>query len=161
MRRSARSVVRMPLPSLFERRDADAVLDRIRGLKPGTPAQWGKMDVAQMLAHVQPPIQVALGELELKRSLLGLLLGRFFKKEMTNARPFQHDLPTDKRFLVRDRRDFATEQAALVALVERFQRGGPDAIVKKPHPFFGRMTPAEWSMGMWKHLDHHLRQFGA
>jgi len=33
--------------------------------------------------------------------------------------------------------------------------------VAHPHSFFGRMTPDEWAVLMYKHVDHHLRQFGA
>ncbi len=31
---------------------------------------------------------------------------------------------------------------------------------KDPHPFFGNLNSEEWDTLNWKHLDHHLRQFG-
>ena len=151
----------MPLPSLFQPANAQRMLDRIRRLRLGTPALWGKMDVAQMLAHCQPPLRVALGELELKRSLAGRLFGKLAKKMLVSDTPWKPGLPTDKSFLVKDARDFASEQRKLLDVVERFTRAGPAGITQKPHPFFGPMTPAEWDAGMAKHLDHHLRQFGA
>ena len=44
---------------------------------------------------------------------------------------------------------------------DRFVNGGPRVCTTHPHPFFGRLTPAEWAIQQYKHLDHHLRQFGA
>jgi len=48
----------------------------------------------------------------------------------------------------------------LCALIDRFAVGGPQCCTKHPHTFFGQMTPEEWATLMYKHLDHHLRQFG-
>jgi len=58
-------------------------------------------------------------------------------------------------------KDFATEQQRLLASVDRFSAGGPAQFTTYPHTFFGPMTPAEWAIMHYKHLDHHLRQFGA
>jgi Protein of unknown function (DUF1569) len=44
---------------------------------------------------------------------------------------------------------------------DRFAKGGAEGCTKHPHNFFGKLTPLEWATGMYKHLDHHLRQFGA
>ena len=67
--------------------------------------------------------------------------------------------PTDPKFRVLDERDFEPEQAELITLVKRFGESG--AVTTDPHPFFGPMSSEEWDRLMWKHLDHHLRQFGA
>ena len=48
----------------------------------------------------------------------------------------------------------------LLKYIEKFQAGGEEKCTTYPHPFFGKVTPREWSIGMYKHLDHHLRQFG-
>ncbi|MFD1127776.1 DUF1569 domain-containing protein [Paenibacillus provencensis] len=32
--------------------------------------------------------------------------------------------------------------------------------ITNPHPFFGKLTSEEWSIGLYKHLDHHLKEFG-
>lgn len=150
-----------PTRTLFDAAAARAVLQRIHGLRPDSPAQWGKMRVAQMLAHCQVPLRVALGELVLRRGLIGLLFGRLAKRSLLAKEPFKRDMPTAPQFRVTDERDFAIEKANLIALVQRFQAGGPAGLTKKPHPFFGAMTSEEWDALQWKHLDHHLRQFGA
>jgi hypothetical protein len=68
--------------------------------------------------------------------------------------------PTDKAFVIADKRDFAREQEHLKVCVAQFHEGGEAQCTKRPHSFFGSLTPQESSTGMYKHLDHHLRQFG-
>lgn len=140
--------------------DADALIRRVGVLRPESRPVWGKMTVAQMLAHCQVPLRVASGELKLKRSLIGVLFGRWAKKKLLADRPFERNLPTAPEFLVRDERSFETERAKLVACIQRFHDRGESGITREPHPFFGKLGPGEWQMLQWKHLDHHLRQFG-
>ena len=151
----------MATPSIFRPADLDAVLARIRGLAPDTARVWGKMDAAQMFAHCQVPIRVALGDVKLKRGLVGILFGRMAKKSLMKPKDFGRGMPTAPEFRVLDRRDFEAERGRLVDLVGRLGRGGPGTLTAAPHPFFGAMTTDEWDTLMWKHLDHHLRQFGA
>ena len=137
------------------------MLARIEGLRADAARGWGKMDAAQMLAHVQVAMRVALGELKLKRALIGVLFGGLAKRSLLKPAPFGKNLPTAAEFRVVDARDFAREKAAALALVRRFGEGGAAGLTREPHPFFGRLTPEQWDRLQWKHLDHHLRQFGA
>lgn len=146
--------------SLFTAAGLARMLARLDALRPESPRQWGKMDVAQMLAHCQQPLRVALGELPLRRNLLGVLFGRLAKKKLLAPAPWKPGMPTAPQFKITDPRDFAKEKVALRALVERFGNGGPAVLTKKPHPFFGPLTVDEWQALQWRHLDHHLRQFG-
>jgi Protein of unknown function (DUF1569) len=148
------------MKSLFDAAVSAEITERINRLSASSQPLWGKMQVAQMLAHCQTPIRVGLGDQELKRNLIGILFGRIAKRIFLSEKPFKQGLPTDKAFIYKDDRDFEKEKAGLIALVERFQRGGAAGISRKPHPFFGVMAPEEWAVGTWKHLDHHLRQFG-
>jgi transposase InsO family protein len=61
---------------------------------------------------------------------------------------------------VKHERDFVAERQRLRGLIDRFAAGGPAGCTKHPHSFFGPMTPEEWAALNYKHLDHHLRQFG-
>ena len=147
--------------SLFNASDNKAIIDRINSLSASTKAEWGKMSVDQMLTHAQRPLKVAFGELKLKRTFVGMLFGNMAKKKLARGEePFSKNLPTDKNFVVTDRHDVDIEKKNLIALVQRFAQVGPGGITKDPHPFFGTMTTQEWDTLMWKHLDHHLRQFG-
>lgn len=61
-------------------------------------------------------------------------------------------------FIVQDERELEAERARLLGLIDRFA-AGPQACTRHPHSFFGKMQPDEWATLMYKHLDHHLRQF--
>ncbi len=148
------------MDTLLEASGNDAIVTRIGALAADTPALWGKMNVAQMLVHCQRPFLVASDELKLPRGLIGRLFGGMAKKRFVDGTaPFGKNSPTDPAFRVKDRHEFAREQAGLVRLVTRF--GTTGASTRDPHPFFGPLTGAEWDRLLWKHLDHHLRQFGA
>jgi hypothetical protein len=147
--------------TLFVAESNRAIVARIRALRPDSKPAWGKMDVAQMLAHCQQPLRVATGELQLKRNLIGILFGKLAKKQLLRPEPFKRGLPTAPDFIVRDARTFDAERAQLIALVERFDAEGAKVLSKQPHPFFGPLTTEEWDQLQYKHLDHHLRQFGA
>lgn len=138
----------------------DETLRRIQSLRADSAREWGKLTLPQMLAHCQRPLEVAAGELELKRGLIGLLFGKLAKKKfITGDGPFGRNSPTDPRFLSSAADDLERERAHLVQLVKDYCERGPRT--PGPHPFFGPLTREEWDRLMWKHLDHHLRQFGA
>lgn len=147
--------------SLFDPEGRRSMLARIDSLQPDAARRWGKMTAGQMLAHCQQPLRVATGELRLKRNLMGLLFGRMAKRMLMKPGPMRPNLPTAPEFVVADERDFAREKAALLALVQAFGEAGPAGLTREPHPFFGRLQAEEWQTLQWKHLDHHLRQFGA
>ncbi len=147
--------------TLFHADDAGDIAARIDTLTASTQRQWGKMDVAQMLTHVHRALKTATGELKLKRTLIGFLFGRLAKRKLLSEKPWSHNLPTDPRFVVDDARDFRTEKIALLTTIWRFAQAGTAGISRDGHPFFGRLTPEEWGILMYRHLDHHLCQFGA
>jgi len=151
----------MTTKSLFLAPDRDEMLARIGSVRPDSARQWGKMDVAQMLAHCQAPLRVATGEKTIQRGLVGVLFGGIAKKKLAGPEPFGKNLPTDKSFRVVDPRDFGRERDALVLIVRTFGERGAAGLTKEPHPFFGKLETPEWEALMWKHLDHHLRQFSA
>ncbi len=148
------------MPSIFNHSDADVFISRINKLTPISQHIWGTMSVGQMLAHIQQPIRVALGEYKPKRSLIAVLFGRIAKKQLVNEKPFKQGLPTDASFVISNQRNFADERAKSIELIQKLVGNGPEGITKEKHPFFGKLTPEEWDTLTVKHLDHHLRQFG-
>jgi hypothetical protein len=149
------------MKNLFEQEATDEVLARIDTLQPACQRHWGKMDVAQMMAHCSAALDMASGRMDLPRIFIGRVLAPFIKPIYTNEKPFSKNNPTDKKLVVSDQRDFLREQEQLKLKVRQFHEGGESQCSRHPHPFFGALTPQEWSRGMYKHLDHHLRQFGA
>ncbi|MEZ2337705.1 DUF1569 domain-containing protein [Mucilaginibacter sp. RCC_168] len=149
------------MKSLFNQTDASEILDRVEYLPQTARRLWGKMEVAQMLAHCSAVLQMANGEKILPRTFLGWIFGRMAKKEYFNEKPFAENVPSDKHLKITDNRNFVTEKQRLITYIKKFQAAGENGATEHPHPFFGELTPATWGIGMYKHLDHHLRQFGA
>jgi hypothetical protein len=149
------------MKNLFEKETINEVIGRIGNLQPAAQRQWGKMDVARMMAHCSGALDMASGKLNPPRMLIGWIIGPLVRPIYTNEKPFSRNNPTDKNLVISDTRDFAREQERLKICVREFHQGGEEKCTRHPHPFFGALTPTEWSRGMYKHLDHHLRQFGA
>lgn len=149
------------MESLFDPKGNRHIIERINQLSPITLSQWGKMTVSQMLLHCQQPIKVAFGTLHLKPNwLLKLLFGKAAKTQFMNTGTFKRDMPTVKEFRITHEPDFEKSRNQLIELVQQFADKGPAIIKLKKHPLFGDMSINEWDLMQWKHLDHHLRQFG-
>ncbi len=146
--------------SLYDKRQVQAIIVRIDKLVPDTTALWGKMTVAQMIAHCQKPLMVALGKHQIKRGLLAMLFGKMAKRKLSSPEPFKHNLPTEKSFIIKDAVNFEEEKAKLKQYLIEFSELGQAGKLPPTHPFFGKLTSSEWDVLQYKHLDHHLRQFG-
>lgn len=145
--------------NLFDKNNADSMLLRLEKITPAHNAQWGKMQVAQMLAHCAITLETPFGA-DRKQNFMGKLFGKMAKKGIFGPKPFGKNSPTDPGFIVKDTRNFDTEKARLAAGIKRFAEAGPQGITCKKHPFFGDFSANEWSFLMHKHLDHHFGQFG-
>lgn len=149
------------MKSLFNPADNKEIIERLNRLTSSTPAQWGKMNVSQMITHCQAPLNLALGNVKAKKNILGLLFGSIIKKMVVdNDKPFKKDLPTDKTFIIKNTPEFEKVKNELIVLIGKFSNTDPEAFSKDRHPIFGKLTRADWDKLTWKHLDHHLRQFG-
>ena len=148
--------------TLFETRQREEVKVRIRQLRLDSQRQWGTMTVAQAVTHCAVGLEIATGErVPSKLALPFRILGKIVKPmALGNDTPMRRNAPTAKEFLVKDHQDLEPEQERLCALIDRFAAAGPAGCTAQPHSFFGRLTPEEWAELMYKHLDHHLRQFG-
>ena len=148
----------MELKSLFVPAVKQDIIVRINKLTPDSKGLWGKMNVGQMLAHLQVPIGVAEGTSKIKRTIFGRIVGPLAKSILYNNKPFKRSLPTDPSFvMIRNEKDFETEKQKLLEMVNNFTEAN---MLVETHPFFGKLTKEQWSIGTWKHLDHHLQQFG-
>jgi hypothetical protein len=137
------------------------IRNRITSLSEESERQWGKMTVSQMLAHCVASMDLSPGSESPPRSLGGRVVGRIAKRFVIGDAPIARNMPTDPRLIMTGDRDFAAEQHRLLEAVDRFSAGGPAQFTTYPHTFFGPLTPAEWAIMHYKHLDHHLTQFGA
>ncbi len=151
----------MTLPNVFDPPATAELLDRMDRLAPGTPARWGRMDVAQMLAHCCIPYEQIRGERgpgvpALLRPLARLLV----KSKVVGEKGYGRNIPAPKAMSVSDAREFHRERERLRGYITHHHGEGAVAFHERPHLIFGPLTSREWSNLLWKHLDHHFRQFG-
>jgi hypothetical protein len=148
--------------NLFDHAAASEIQGRLDRLRPNAAAQWGRMTVAQAMAHCALAFDMAHGDLRPPRKLIGRLLGPIIKPlALGDDKPMRRNSPTVDHIEVTDSRGLDSEREKLRTAMKRFAKAGPAGCTTHPHPFFGRMTPDEWAVLMYKHVDHHLRQFGA
>lgn len=138
----------------------EELVARIGRLRPEMTALWGRMTVAQMLAHCSEVIEVFLGKRLDDTPLIAKLFGGMIRRMILSDRPYPRDSRTHPQYRVTDNRDFETEKRRLQENIRRFTREDRQAAESHEHAMFGRMTVDERGRAMFKHLDHHLTQFG-
>ncbi len=148
------------MPTMWNEAHRRGLLSRLGALRADTKPAWGKMNCAEMLAHLNESMKMALGDLRPK--LKNTRLSRFPLKQLVlYVLPWPKGVPTSPELLARgDGAGFDAERALLPSLVERLvgRRGAPGWPV---HPAFGVLSERAWGFLVWRHMDHHLRQFGA
>jgi hypothetical protein len=150
------------MKNLFDPAAAAEVKARILKLRPESERRWGTMNAAQAVAHCSGGLEMALGDTRPKRGLIGWVFGWIIKPlALGNDEPMRRNTPTMPEMVVADERELGNERRRLIGLIDRFAAAGPAGCTTYPHSFFGRLTPQQWAVLMYKHLDHHLRQFGA
>lgn len=148
------------MENLYNKTVYESVLNRVNNLSSSTQRQWGKMNAAQMLAHCKEAFKVPLTEKPMPRMLMGYIFGWAIKSKLYNDEPWKKNLPTAPNFRITDNRDFENEKQELLDLLNQFYTLGPGKTGLYPHPMFGKFTSVQWGQAMYKHLDHHLQQFG-
>jgi hypothetical protein len=145
--------------SLLNDKDRAALLTRIASLTVSSLPRWGRMSVASMLAHLNLCSRMALGELPVKSA--GMRAFQMFplKQLLLYVVPFPKGARTAPELLAAEPGDIAAEQASLQTLMKRIGTTGTET-AGSAHPLFGRLSRREWGALMYKHADHHLRQFG-
>ena len=151
----------MSFPSIFENSTTESLLARVENLHKNSTAQWGKMNVAQMLTHCCLPYKVIFGETKHKIPFIfKLFMKGYLKKVMTDDIPYKRNLPTAKNFIIADDRDFEIEKNNLKKYIIETEKRGFEYLENFRHPLIGYLTKEEWSNFLYKHLDHHFKQFG-
>lgn len=145
------------MKSLFDPQNYSEITERFAKLSQTSERKWGKMTVGQMVNHCQFPLKVALKEGELKKQFMPFAF--LFKKSLYNDKPYRKNLPTANGFKVREEKNLETERKILMELVEAFHEKKAQTEWTN-HPIFGKFTAQQWGQMQYKHLDHHLQQFG-
>ena len=148
------------MKNLFDAAAQREVYDRLCLLKNDKHPIWGKMDIGQMLAHCCQSFRLPLMEKPPPRMMIGRLLGWALRSQTYNDRPMPKNLPTAPNYKIVDPRDFEKERKELITLIDKFFVNGPERVHNFRHPLFGKLSSDQWGKYMYKHLDHHLKQFG-
>ncbi|MEO5997361.1 MAG: DUF1569 domain-containing protein [Chitinophagaceae bacterium] len=151
----------MALPNIFSKSVSDDSIQRINKLKPDTLANWGKMTVDQMLAHCNVSYEMVYESKHPEPNFfMKFILKAFVKKIVTSETPYVRNFRTAPAFLIKGRKDFEAEKSRLINFIIQTQQLGQDNFDNKPSLSLGRLNKTEWNNMFYKHLDHHLQQFG-
>jgi hypothetical protein len=151
----------MGLPNIFTKEVSETMIQRINSLKPDSQALWGKMNVSQMLAHCNVTYEMVYENKHPKPNfLMSFILKSFVKKKVTDEIPYKHSLGTAPAFIIEGDKNFEAEKGRLINYITRTQELGRSYFHKKASISFGVLKTEEWNNMFYKHLDHHLKQFG-
>ncbi len=149
------------MKNIFSEEVTKELVSRVENLKIDTKPGWGKMSVDQMLAHVNVAYEMAYTDKHPKANpFLRFMLKTFVKKGVVNEVPYKKNTRTAPAFLIHDARNFKEEKKRLIDYLNKTHELGESHFEGKESPSFGAMTSTEWNNLFYKHLDHHLTQFG-
>lgn len=146
------------MKSIFDPTIKEALIQRINALNENSTAQWGKMNVSQMMKHCTQWDEMALGKKKYKQSFIGKLFGKFGLKDMMKDEPVKKNLPTVPSFKIKEQVDFSLEKKKWLSLLEEYATFSNKDFI---HPFFGPLSKEQTGFIVYKHMDHHLRQFNS
>lgn len=151
----------MSYKNLFDAKESQETIARINQLNHDTPPLWGKMNVAQMLAHCNVAYELVYTDKHPKpKGFKKFMIKLFAKNAVVGPKPYKKNSPTAPMFVISDKREFDIEKKRLIDHLEKTQELGEAYFNGKESHAFGALTTKEWNTLFSKHLDHHLRQFG-
>lgn len=149
------------MKNIFDQKDTLELINRINKLTPASKPNWGKMTVAQMLAHCNVTYELVYdGNHKKSKGLKRWLLKTFVKNIVVSEKPYKKNSRTAPEFLITSDKDFDAEKNRLIAYIRKTQELGETYFDNKESHSFGRLTKSEWNNMFYKHLNHHLTQFG-
>ena len=146
------------MDTILDHTTRERLIERIQTLTENSKAQWGKMNVYQMLKHCTKWEEMLLERKQYRQSLIGRLFGKMALRDMLKDEPMRPNLPTVPSFKVRDNGDVEAAKSEWIDLIRQHDKQKNRGFV---HPFFGKLTAEEAGQMSYKHIDHHLRQFNS
>ena len=153
----------MAFPNIFSKEVSDGIVARLNNLTPESERQWGKMDVAKMLAHCNVAYEMIYETDKHPKAgfPMSFILKYFVGPFVVGDKPAKKNSPTGPQFIMKSDKDFEAERTRLIAFIEETQQLGETEFDGRESHSFGVLNKTQWSNMLYKHLDHHLRQFGA
>ncbi len=151
----------MALPSIFETKTTESILSRLNHLTNTTQPLWGKMNAAQMLAHLNVAYDIDSGKIKSETpALMKFMLKLFLKPILVNEKPYKKNSRTAPTFLISTEKDFEKEKKSLIDNILESQNNGREYYEGRESNSVGKMNANEWSNMYYKHIEHHFSQFG-
>ena len=149
------------MENIFNANVADKITARIDQLTPDSKPLWGKMSVSKMLAHCNVTYELVYTDKHPKpNGLMKFVLKLLVKSKVVNEDPYKQNGPTAPAFIIKDDMNFDAEKTRLIDHINQTQQHGRAFFDNKESHSFGPLAADEWNNMFYKHLDHHLRQFG-
>lgn len=149
------------MKNIFKKEVTENLCKRIDKLTPETRAIWGKMNVSQMLAHCNVTYEMIYENKHTKPSTFKQFLIKLFVKNLVvSEKPFKKNIRTAPEFVITESKDFEHEKKRLIEYLQKTQQLGEVHFDNKASLSLGKLTKTEWNNMMYKHLNHHLTQFG-
>ena len=146
------------MPSLRDNAARTALVRRLQGLTPGAAAKWGRLDARTMLCHLNDVLAVAVADTKAQSANQKAFQHFPLKHLILYVLPIPNNVRTAPEFLRSTPAAFEDDRQRVIQLIDRLAAApkghGPE------HPLFGRLTNEEWNVLQWKHINHHLKQFG-
>ena len=148
------------MKSIFDKTTSHELIKRINTLSENSIAQWGKMNVYQMVQHCRLWEEMMQNKQNLKRMFIGKLFGRMaLKTVLKDDKPLKRSTPTIPSLVINETTgNIALEKTKWIANIEQYANFYNPNFV---HVFFGKMTKEQIGQMVYKHTDHHLRQFNS
>lgn len=149
------------MENIFQKETVSQLIERINNLTPETQANWGKMSVAQMLAHCNVSYEMVYDTTHSKpNAIMRFILKMAVKNKVVSEKPYSKNLQTAPQFLIKETKDFELEKKRLIEYLIKTAELGADHFEGKESLSFGKLSKQEWNNMFYKHLDHHFSQFG-
>ena len=147
------------MKTIFDKNTREELINRVDSLNENSTAQWGKMNIYQMIKHCILCEEMYLGKTPYKRTFLSYFLGKLaLKYLMKDDKPKKRNSPTKQEFIISENTgNLLEDKKKWISLIQEYENYVNHNFV---HWFFGRMTQEQVGISVYKHIDHHLRQFG-
>lgn len=145
------------MKSIWNKKNRDSLLQRLDRLTPESRAKWGKFTAPQLIAHLNEAMRMSLGELKTAPKNTPFKNAPM-KQLVIYVLPWPKGAPTAPELLRGTTTDWAEDMRRLKEYIVRFATSSVASFPE--HPAFGKVSRRGWGVLVYKHLDHHLKQFG-
>ena len=150
------------MKTLFDPTARQEVERRIAALTPQSSRQWGRMTPHQAVCHLNDSFKAILGDRPLPMKPVGIKRWVMRVFAFTLPMPWPKGVQTSPEVDAEQGgtapEDFQADVADLLSLVSRFVASDGRTLAR--HYVWGDLSRGEWGRYGYRHLDHHLRQFG-